>query len=102
MPHQLQPKAGLPASQEIKIVDNIPGAEYANMMQLGSPNKDEFHLNFATISGNSGRVVAKIITNPAHFKRMVAVMTDVIKKYEDKFGTIEEVLGVDKEIGFKE
>jgi hypothetical protein len=88
--------------QEIKIVDNIPGAEYANMMQLGSPNKDEFHLNFATISGGSGRVVAKVITNPGHLKRMAAVLNDVIKNYEEKFGKIEEAPEFNKEIGFKE
>lgn len=87
--------------QEIKIIDNIPGAEYANFMQVSSPNKDEFHLAFGSMSGVSGRIVAKIISNPGHFKRMAAVMTDVITKYEAQFGKIEEAPEFNKEIGFK-
>lgn len=89
-------------TQEIKIADNIPGADYANAMQVMNPNKDEFHMNFFTISGAAGKVVGKIITNPSHFKRMAAVMADVIAKYEEKYGKIEEVPEpLNKEIGFK-
>lgn len=86
--------------QEIKIADNIPGAEYANVMQVNF-NKEEFHLNFFTLSGTTGRVVGKTITNPGHFKRMVAVMTDVLKKYEEQHGEIKEAPELNKEIGFK-
>jgi len=89
-----------PQQNEIKIADNIPGAEYANAMQVNF-NRDEFHLAFFSISGLSGRVVAKVITNPGHFKRMAAVMNDVIKKYEDQHGAIKEAEEMNKEIGFK-
>lgn len=64
--------------QEIKIADNIPGAEYANAAQI-SHNKDEFQMFFFSIVGQTGRVVGKIITNPGHYKRMVAAMTDNLK-----------------------
>lgn len=87
--------------QEIKIADNIPGADYANFMQIMNPNKDEFHLNFGTLSGASGRVISKIITNPGHLKRMAAVISDVITKYESQYGKIEEAPEFNKEIGFK-
>jgi hypothetical protein len=87
--------------QEIKIADNIPGGDYANVMQVNF-NKDEFQMMFFTLLGNSGRVVSKIITNPGHFKRMATVMGDVIKKYEDQFGAIKEAENLnEKEIGFK-
>jgi len=75
------PPAG---AQEIKIADNIPGAEYANAMQI-IHNKDEFQLVFFNILGASGRVTGKIITSPGHFKRMIAAMADNLKKYEEKF-----------------
>jgi hypothetical protein len=89
-----------PQANEIKIADNIPGGEYANAMQVNF-NRDEFHLAFFSISGLSGRVVSKVITNPGHFKRMAAVMADVIKKYEDQHGSIQEAENIEREIGFK-
>ncbi len=89
------------AKREIKIADNIPGAEYANAMQVNH-NKDEFQLMFLNILGLSGRVTGKIITSPGHYKRMLAALEDNLKKYEERFGEIKEAVGpMDKEIGFK-
>ena len=98
-----QKQAGSPAGKpaEIKIADNIPGAEYANAMQVNH-NKDEFQMMFLNIMGMSGRVTGKIITGPGHFKRMIAAMEDNLKKYEAQFGEIKEAVGPEgKEIGFK-
>jgi len=86
--------------QEIKIADNIPGAEYANAMQINH-NKDEIQMMFLNIMGMSGRVTGKVITNPGHFKRMINAMTDNLKKYEDTFGEVKEATKNDNEIGFK-
>ena len=94
------PAAGQ-APGQIKIADNIPGAEYANAMQVNH-NRDEFHIMFMSIMGISGKVAGKIITNPGHFKRMVAAMQDNLKKYENNFGEIKESEApAGKEIGFK-
>ena len=99
MNNQQQPQGG--KKVEIKIADNIPGAEYANAMQINH-NKDEMHMMFLNIMGGSGRVTGKIITNPGHFKRMLAAMQDNLKKYEEKFGEVKEAAGPEnKEIGFK-
>lgn len=87
--------------QEIKIADNIPGAEYTNLAHISHPNKDEFHLMFSNISGASGRVVSKVITTPGHFKRMINAMQENLKAYEEKFGEIKELETNEKEIGFK-
>lgn len=86
--------------QEIKIADSIPGGEYANAMQINH-NKDEFQMMFLSLLGLSGRVVAKIISNPGHYKRMIFAMTENLKKYEEKFGSIKEAEDLSKEIGFK-
>jgi len=88
------------SKQEIKIADNIPGAEYANVAQINH-NKEEFQMMFFSILGTSGRVVGKIITNPAHFKRMITAMEDNLKKYEERFGKIDETQINENEIGFK-
>ena len=90
-----------PQPQELKIADNIPGGEYANMMQV-SHNKEEFHLVFINLLGQSGRVAGKIITNPGHFKRIISALNDNLKKYEDRFGEIKEADFPEKEIGFKD
>jgi len=90
-----------PPKREIKIADNIPGGEYANAMQINH-NKDEIQMMFLNIMGMSGRVTGKIMTNPGHFKRMIAAMKDNLKKYEEKFGEVKESAGpIEKEIGFK-
>jgi hypothetical protein len=94
---QNTPPAG---AQEIKIADNIPGAEYANAMQVNH-NKDEFQMMFLNILGISGRVTGKIITSPGHFKRMIAAMAENLKKYEERYGEVEKSADLEKEIGFK-
>ena len=87
--------------KEIRISDNIPGAEYANATQINH-NREEFHLNFLNIAGSSGKVSGKIITNPSQFKRMISAMQENLEKYESQFGKIEEAEAPGKEIGFKE
>ncbi len=100
MTNQKSPETPAGKPREIKIADNIPGAEYANAMQINH-NKDEFQMMFLNILGLSGRVTGKIITSPGHFKRMIAAMADNMKKYEERFGQVKEAEGLDKEIGFK-
>ncbi|MCD4694563.1 DUF3467 domain-containing protein [bacterium] len=86
---------------EIKIADNIPGAEYANAMQVNH-TRDEFQLIFLNILGRSGRVASKLITSPGHYKRMIIAFQENLKKYEENFGEIKEVDSPEnKEIGFK-
>jgi hypothetical protein len=88
-------------ANQIKIADNIPGAEYANAMQVNH-NNDEFQMMFLNIMGISGRVTGKIITSPGHYKRMIAAMQDNLKKYEEQFGQIKISDSPEgKEIGFK-
>ncbi len=85
---------------EIKINDPIPGAEYTNIAQINH-NEEEFQLTFANVMGPTGKVTAKLITTPGHFKRMIAAMAENLKRYEDRFGTIKQAEAGDKEIGFK-
>lgn len=86
---------------EIKIVDNVPGGDYANALQV-KHNTDEIQLTFLNIMNQSGRVTGKIITTPGNFKRMISAMQDNVKKYEEKYGEIKESPEIGKEIGFKE
>lgn len=86
---------------QIKIADNLPGAEYANAMQINH-NRDEFQMMFISIMGLSGKVAGKIISNPGHFKRMTKAMQENLEKYEKQFGEIKAAdAPTGKEIGFK-
>lgn len=85
---------------EIKIADNFAGGEYANAMQVAH-TKDEVFLTFFNIISSSGRVCAKIITSPGHLKRMSSALNDNLKKYEEKFGPVEESENPKEGIGFK-
>ena len=89
--------------QEIKIADNIPGAEYTNIMQVNH-TQEEFTMIFANVAGVSGKVVSKVITSPGHMKRIVDALAENIKKYEEQFGVIKTAVApeANKEIGFGE
>ena len=97
-------------SQEVRMSDQVFGAEYANALQVGH-SREEFQMIFFSVLGQTGRVAAKIISSPSHFKRMIAAMTDNLSKYEERYGPVEEATNTnqtsrsmtdtDKEIGFK-
>lgn len=93
MPNQENP-------QGPQIIDSMPGGEYTNIAQINH-NEEEFQFMFANIMGGNGKVVAKLITTPGHFKRMIAAMTENLKKYEEKFGSVKQAEQNEKEIGFK-
>ena len=84
-------QAPQPGQQQIKIADNIPGAEYANMMQVNH-TQEEFMLVFMNVAGASGRVSSKVLTSPGHMKRIVDALAENIKqdlqnKYPDELLT---------------
>ncbi|MCK4635396.1 MAG: DUF3467 domain-containing protein [Candidatus Moranbacteria bacterium] len=87
-------------NNQIKLADNIVGAEYANIAQI-MHNKEEFRLMFAHIFEPTGKVVSKITVTSSHFKRIVLAMQENLKRYEDQFGEIEKSEGPSSEgIGF--
>jgi len=73
----------------IKVSDEVLKGVYSNLMFV-SHSKEEFILDFVNVWGPQGEQVAKIITSPAHFKRIVAAFADNLKKYEGQFGAIKE------------
>ncbi|MFP4514778.1 MAG: DUF3467 domain-containing protein [Parcubacteria group bacterium] len=89
-----------PGKKQLKIADNVPGAEYSNAAQFQF-NKDEMQMIYLNLFSGSGRVSAKIVTSPGHFKRMISAMTEAMSKYEKEFGEVKETEPVAKEIGFK-
>lgn len=78
---------------EIAASDDELKGRYANLMSV-SHTGEEFVLDFFSVApqGNvaRGSLVARVITSPAHFKRVVAALQDNLDKYESQFGEIDE------------
>ena len=85
MPNQQQSQQ---QNVNIKVEDPILKGAYANLM-FASHNKEEFVMDYMSVFGPQGIQVAKIIVSPGHFKRIVAALTDNLKKYEEQFGKID-------------
>jgi hypothetical protein len=83
--------ADKPAQQQVKVAfpENLRGGVYSNTM-FATHTREEFILDFMMITPPVGSVTARVITSPGHMKRMVAALTENLKKYEAKFGKIAE------------
>jgi hypothetical protein len=82
-----QPQQG---SQEIKV--NLPaelaGGVYTNGM-LVQHTGDEFVMDFTMVVGGQGTVVSRVITSPAHMKRIVAALQENLRRYETAHGAVK-------------
>ncbi len=74
---------------QIKANDEKLAGSYANMMQV-SHTREEFVLDFVNLLPPSGQLVSRVLISPAHAKRIVAALTDNIKKYESQFQKIAD------------
>ena len=77
--------------QQIKINANpeTMSGEYANVMSVNH-HKEEFILDFFRAYGNPWKLATCVIVSPGHLKRMISALNDNLKKYEERYGTIEE------------
>ena len=92
----------VPAQQlKIDLEDRIPGAEYANLMNIAY-GKEEFVLMFANAVAGKGRVVSKVMTSPGHMKRIAKLLDLKMKEYEQQFGPVDEAESPKNEIGFSD
>jgi len=84
---------------KIKFSDDVLSGVYANLTQI-THTREEFVLDFANVFPPQGIVTARVIISPGHLKRIVKALGENMKKYEGKFGPVEEAKGPG-EIGFK-
>ena len=80
-----------PAKKEVKVSfpENLRGGVYSNNMVI-THTKEEFILDFMMITPPVGSVTARVVTSPAHMKRMVSALKLNLDKYESKFGKLTE------------
>lgn len=74
---------------KVRFPEKIMGGAYANHM-IVLHTKEEFIMDFIMASPPAGSVTARVITSPGHMKRIINALQDNVKKYEEKFGKIEE------------
>jgi hypothetical protein len=77
--------------QEIKVSfpQELQGGRYANNMNV-THSKEEFIMDYIMVVPPAGAVTARVIVSPGHMKRIISTLVDNVRKYEEKFGAIEE------------
>ncbi len=88
------------AQIQIKAADADLKGAYSNMMQIAH-TQEEFILDFLNITPPLGILSSRIITSPAHLKRIITALTENLKIYEEHFGTVSATEEIAQKIGFK-
>jgi hypothetical protein len=75
---------------EIQVDEDVAQGVYANLAVVNHSDA-EFTLDFIFVQPQAPRakVRSRVITSPKHVKRLLLTLEDNIKKYEQKFGTID-------------
>ena len=76
-----------PLEIQVAFPDHLRGGVYSNNMSVAH-TREEFVLDFLMVAPPAGSVTARIILSPGHAKRVVAALTDNLRKYESAFGVI--------------
>jgi hypothetical protein len=88
MPQENQPAQAGQQQMPIKITDETLKGVYANTMQV-SHTPEEFVIDFMNIFPPQGIVNSRVIVSPGTMKRIIAALTENVKKYETSFKAIE-------------
>ena len=85
-----EPPGGAPQIQ-IDVDEQTAQGAYSNLVLINH-NENEFVLDFAYIqpSAPRARVRARIISSPRHTKRLLRALEHNLRRYEERFGKIEE------------
>jgi hypothetical protein len=77
---------------QIDIDDATAQGAYSNLVLLNH-NDNEFVLDFAYVQPATARarVRARIISSPRHAKRLLHALEINVRRYEERFGKIEEL-----------
>jgi hypothetical protein len=87
---------------QIEIDDLTAQGVYVNLAMIGH-SEGEVVLDFIFIQPQApkAKVRSRVITSPAHAKRLLAALSENITKYEARFGAIKTApAGDDKKVGF--
>ena len=76
---------------QIDVDDAVAQGAYSNLVLINH-NDNEFVLDFAYIqpAAPRARVRARVISSPRHTKRLLRALEHNLRRYEERFGKIEE------------
>ncbi|MFH1046866.1 MAG: DUF3467 domain-containing protein [Patescibacteria group bacterium] len=96
----MQPNQPNQNKLQLKADDATLRGVYSNNMQVAH-TKDEFIIDFMNMFPPVATLNARVIVSPGHMKRMLAVIADNVKRYEEANGVIQAASAPDNEMGFK-
>jgi Protein of unknown function (DUF3467) len=89
-----KPPAPPPGEPQIQIdLDEVTAqGAYCNLVLINH-NENEFVLDFAYLQPATprARVRARVISSPRHTKRLLRALEINLRRYEERFGKIDEV-----------
>lgn len=88
-----------PQQIQIKADDATLKGVYANGLQIAH-SREEVTMDYFNLMPPHGQLVARVIVSPGHAKRIIAALTENLKKYEQQFGKIEPATSPIGEFGF--
>jgi len=88
-----------PMEIQVTFPEHMKGGVYSNQMVV-THTKEEFIVDFLMVSPPAGTVTARVVLSPAHARRVVAALSENVRKYEEVFGAIPATEAPQGKIGF--
>ena len=79
-----------PKPIQINTGDEMSRGRFSNSMFI-THNPEEFIVDWLLNSPSGTYLVSRIIVAPGHIKRIISALSDNLKKYEQKFGTVRAI-----------
>lgn len=93
-PEDIQPEGE--GHVQISASDEDLKGRYANLMSV-SHTAEEFVMDYFAVTpageGPRGHLISRVIVSPSHYKRIVAALSDNLRKYEEQFGEVADPQG---------
>jgi len=85
-----KPAAPAAPQLQIQLDDDVAQGVYSNLVMINH-NQNEFTIDFIYVQPQQpkAKVRSRIIATPRHTKRILAALTENLKKYEAKYGEID-------------
>jgi len=92
-----------PQEIQVQADEQTLQGKYSTMAQV-THTPEEFWIDFYAILPNPqiAKLLSRIIVSPEHAKRLGNAIIDNVKKYEARFGTIDDARAPIPQIGFKQ
>ena len=87
-----KPPPGVEPQIQIDIDEGTAQGAYSNLVLINH-NENEFVLDFAYLQPAQprARVRSRIISSPRHTKRLLRALEINVRRYEERYGKIEDV-----------